>query len=366
MPAALCFPSRIEEIGVLETASRLDPADPRAPYYLGNLLYDRRRYAAAIAAWSRAARLAPPFPTVHRNLGIAEFNVRGRPDRARTAYRRALRADPTDARLLYEYDQLRKRLGEPGTDRLALLDRHPDLVAHRDDLTIERLTLLNRLGRHDEAIAVLQRRRFHPWEGGEGLVSGQWVAANLGLARDALRTGRARDAIARLEEAMRYPENLGEGRHLLSPANEIQYLLGVAHHAGGSSDDADGWLRLATERQGDPGAPPGEGEYWRALASRELGDEAAAAALLRDLLGAARRRARTPVRIDYFATSLPTLLLFDDDLDERNRIECRFLEGLALGGLGRRAAARRALRDVLVADAGHPAAAIHLAELDRR
>ena len=28
-------------------------------------------------------------------------------------------------------------------------------------------------------------------------------------------------------------------------------------------------------------------------------------------------------KIDYFATSLPNLLLFDDDLDKRNRIESR-------------------------------------------
>ena len=95
---------------MLDWAIEQDASDPRAPYYLGNLLYDRRHYAEAIALWRRAARLDPSFPTVHRNLGIAEVNVLGRPGVA-AAYRRAVAADPTDARLLYELDQARKRPG---------------------------------------------------------------------------------------------------------------------------------------------------------------------------------------------------------------------------------------------------------------
>ena len=88
------FPARLEEIAILEWAIGRDPADARAPYYLGNLLYDRRRYREAIDQWRAAARLDPGFATVHRNLGIAEFNVLRRPERARAAYARALRADP--------------------------------------------------------------------------------------------------------------------------------------------------------------------------------------------------------------------------------------------------------------------------------
>ena len=49
----------------------------------GNLFYDRRRYEEAILHWeSVRRRLNPSFATVHRNLGIAYFNVRQDPDRA--------------------------------------------------------------------------------------------------------------------------------------------------------------------------------------------------------------------------------------------------------------------------------------------
>src|SRR4029079_13853462 len=65
-----CVPSRLEEIGVLETAERLDPTDPRAPYYLGNLLYDRRRSDDAIRAWRRAGANDPGLSIVQRHTRI--------------------------------------------------------------------------------------------------------------------------------------------------------------------------------------------------------------------------------------------------------------------------------------------------------
>ena len=188
------FPARLEEIAVLEWAIERDSNDARARYYLGNLLYDRRRYREAIVLWREAARLEPGYPTVHRNLGIAEFNVMRRPERARAAYRRALRADPSDVRVLYEYDQLRKRLGDAPAARLRDLETRREFVLKRDDLTVEYVTLLNRVGRHADAAAILAGRRFHPWEGGEGLVSGQWVVAHRELARAARRDGRAAEA----------------------------------------------------------------------------------------------------------------------------------------------------------------------------
>ncbi|GAG28414.1 unnamed protein product, partial [marine sediment metagenome] len=40
MPADYCFPFRLESIDVLRTASERNPDDARAPYYLGNLLFD--------------------------------------------------------------------------------------------------------------------------------------------------------------------------------------------------------------------------------------------------------------------------------------------------------------------------------------
>jgi tetratricopeptide (TPR) repeat protein len=363
MPSDYCFPARLEEIEILRAAMTVNPSDARAPYYLGNLYFDRRRYTEAITAWRRAARLDPSFPTVHRNLGIAEFNVLGRPGRALAAYRRALRAYPADARVLHEYDQLRRRCAEPPASRLRLLERHRDLVASRDDLTIEFVALLNQAGCHQEALAILAGRRFHPWEGGEGMVSAQWVLANLRLAQAALHRASPGVAIERLAAALQRPRNLGEGKHPLTSENEVHYHLGLAHRAAGDDREAQQWLARATALQGDTQAPPAEPAYWRARALRAVGDEAGATGLFRHLLRSARRRAAEPRRVDYFATSLPTFLIFDDDLDQRNRIECRYLESLARAGLGQRRPAARGMRDVLALDPGHAGAAWHLRAL---
>ena len=72
-----CFPSRLEEMIILQNAIRSNPTDARAPFYLGNLLYDKRRHREAISHWERAAELDPQFATAWRNLGIGYFNIHG-------------------------------------------------------------------------------------------------------------------------------------------------------------------------------------------------------------------------------------------------------------------------------------------------
>ncbi len=355
-----CFPARREEIDVLEAAVAADPDDPRAPGYLGDLLYDRRRYAEAIASWERAAALDPGWSTIHRNLGIAWFNHANAPAKARAAYRRAVAADPADARLLYEADQLEKRLGTDPGRRLRRLARHPDLVSERDDLAVEWATLLNLAGHHEEALAFVLGRRFHPWEGGEGLVAAQYVEARLRLADAALAAGDSAAALAHAEAAREYPASIGEGRHLLVDEHAAIRRIGAARATLGDAPGADAAYREAAAAP----AEPGPSTYEAALARRALGDEAGAAGLLRGLLRHARIQARREVRIDYFATSLPDLLLFRDNLQLRNRVACRFLEGLALLGLGRRIAATRAFGETLALDPAHQGAAAVLESIE--
>lgn len=364
MSADYCFPSRLQEIFILEAAMKACPTDPRAPYYLGNLLYDRRRYQDAIEHWQIAERLDPEFPTTLRNLGLAEFNVLGHPEEALAYYERAFDASASDARVLYELDQLRKRCGQDPKQRLVAIEEHLDLVGCRDDLTVEYVTLLNEVGRHEDALEVIGERRFHPWEGGEGLVSAQWVLTNLRLAQRALEAGEPTGAIDRLTAALVRPVNLGEGKHLLTPENEVEYFLGVALWSAGRHDEARSQWESAASFEGDPGLPIGESCYWRARALRALGEDEAASALLVQLRESARQRASRPETIDYFATSLPTLLLFDDDIEARRRLECRYLESLADAGLGETGAARAGFVEVLGGDVDHVGAAWHLRVLE--
>jgi tetratricopeptide (TPR) repeat protein len=140
-PPDYCFPNRLEEFVVLQEAVSANPEDARAAYYLGNLLYDRRRHREAIALWERAACLDPSFSTVWRNLGIGYFNVLGDEELSRSAFDKAMQANPGDARILYEQDQLWKRLGESPGRRLTELEQYSELVRLRDDLSVELASL---------------------------------------------------------------------------------------------------------------------------------------------------------------------------------------------------------------------------------
>ena len=253
-------------------------------------------------------------------------------------------------------------MGRPAAQRFAYLERHRDLVDERDDLGAELATLYNDLGRNQAALDYIGSRRFHPWEGGEGLVSGQYVRAHLRLAQAALAAERPEEARGHLEAAMRYPENLGEGKHLATPEHELHYHLGRAFEALGDDASARRELELAADpvpsHQPRMVAVPllSDATYWRALALERLGNTGASQELLRNLRDAARRQAEAEVRIDYFATSLPTFLLFEDDLARRNRAESRYLEGLAELGLGSRRPARAAFDEVLQLDPNHAGA----------
>ena len=348
-PPDYCFPSRLEEMIVLEAALRHDAGDARAHYYLGNLLYDKYRREEAIGHWEQASRLDPEFSIPWRNLGIAYYNVRRQPDRAVECYEKACRANPADARLLYEFDQLRKRTAAEPRMRLAELESRRDLVDQRDDLTIELVSLYNFTGQSAKALSILLSRRFHPWEGGEGLVSGQYVAAHILLGVDAVAFGNAADALSHFEAAGHYPHNLGEGKHLLMRETHLDYFIGLALSLARRADEANGIWRCAANTKSDTDMFA----YYRALALRSLGDDAGAIALLRRLHAFAESQMNAEVKIDYFATSLPNLLLFEDDLQQRNRIECLFLRGLANLGLGRQAEAAADLDRVLSMDRTH-------------
>ena len=356
-----CFPSRLEEIVVLESAMRSNPADARAPYYLGNLFYDRRRHDTAIRLWERSAKLGPKFSIVWRNLGIGYYNIRKQPAKARAAYDKAFKANSADARLLYERDQLWKRLGMQPTKRLRELEKYPKLVRQRDDLSIELCALYNQTGRHDESARLIGSRRFQPWEGGEGGPLGQHVRAQLGLGRVALASRDFTGAKAHFENALASPRNLGEAKHLLANQSDIHYWLGCALDGLGDKKAArEHWLAAANfsgDFQEMSVRAFSEMTYFSALSSERLGDRAKAKKIFLNLLAYAQKLRKSLAKIDYFATSLPTMLLFDDDLQFRQETTALFLQAQARLGLGKRARAKSMLQIVLRRDPNHALAA---------
>jgi tetratricopeptide (TPR) repeat protein len=356
----LCFPSRLEEMQILQAAIAVAP-DQWAPHYLlGNWLYDRRRHHDAIAEWHTAAKLRPDFPTVWRNLGIAAFNVLGDASAARTDFDRALAADPADGRILYERDQLWKRTGVTPAKRIAELQHYSELLLSRDNLSVELATLYNQLDEPQKALDLLLSRQFQPWEGGEGLVLAQYVRSHLLLGQALLD---ARDVVKALDHfkcALDIPSNLSEAKPLLANQSNIYYWIGTAHQAMGNSSQAVLWWERATRQHGDfqqmAAYNISEMTYWTGLAQLQLNDHEAAASTFKNIYEYSIALEQTEPKIDYFATSLPTMLLFEEDLARRNRIAALFLRAQALTGLNRIDEAEELLKEILELDSNHTGA----------
>lgn len=364
--ADYCFPSRLDEIPILQWAMRVNPNDARAPYYLGNLLYDRRRHVEAIALWEKSVKLDSGYSVVWRNLGIGYFNVSQKPALARRAYEKAFRTNPDDARLLYERDQLWKRLGVTPSKRLLELEKHPKLVDRRDDLAVEICALYNQTGQHLKALAILSKRNFQPWEGGEGQALGQYVRTHLALGRRALQANVPTIACEHFRQALDSPPNLSEAKHLLSNQSNIHYWLGVALDLTGNMEAARRHWKIATEARGDFQEMSvrifSEMSYYSALSLERLGRKAASRKLFRSLLSHAHELSKSEARIDYFATSLPTMLLFDDDIRKRQKLTALFLRAQAELGIGNRSRGISLVRKILLSEPSHAAAADLLGE----
>jgi len=361
------FPSRLEEMLLLEEAIRRNPQDARAPFYLGNLLYDRRRHDEAIMLWERAAVLDPEFPTAWRNLGFAYYNIRHDEQAARQAFERARALAPADARIVYEQDQLLKRTGELPERRLAALAGNVDLVATRDDLTVELASLYNQMGRPRDALHLLLSRKFQPWEGGEGLVLAQYVRAHLLFGQAALAEEQAATAIEHFNAALNPPQSLSEAKHLLVNYSLLDYWMGVAYDALGEKDRAAAHWTRAAAREGNFQQMRvyaiSETTFWSAMAWHRLGLKEKSAAIFQEIYAFSLELEQQTPKIDYFATSLPALLLFDEDLKHRQEITAGFLRAQALIGLGDLGGGLALLHQVQQADRNHTGASDLLAAL---
>ena len=342
-----CFPNRLEDAFILQKLEFLPIVkDARAPYYLGCLYYDKRQYDLAIKNWEKSAKLDPSFPSVWRNLALARFNKQNKQDEALEYMERAFHLDENDARTLMELDQLYKRLHKSHQERLDFLLQYPELIQRRDDLVLEEVTLLNQLGRYEEAKEIIDNRTFHPWEGGEGKVSGQYQICRLEIAKQLLQKD-ANDRRARqlLEECLTFPPHLGEGKLYGAQDNDFLYFLG-RYEEGTAGPTEPAAAMYYNDAKPDK-------IFYAALCYRKLGQEDKARGLFNKLINYGKQHIYEKVVMDYFAVSLPDLLIWEDSLDTKNLIHCKYMLALGYYGMGDKEKALRYLKEVEALDNNH-------------
>jgi len=67
------------------------------------------------------------------------------------------------------------------------------------------------------------------------------------------------------------------------------------------------------------------------------------------------------VKVDYFAVSLPDLLIWEDDMQRRNTLHCLYLLGLGCLGLDMVSKARDNFSKIIEEDVYHAGSRIHFA-----
>ncbi|WP_163323751.1 DUF5107 domain-containing protein [Draconibacterium mangrovi] len=354
-----CFPNQPEAVVALEKAIEIQPEDYKALYYLGNFWYAFKNYSEAISCWEASIKINPNFPTTQRNLALAYFNKLNDADKALKTLERAFELDSSDARILMELDQLYKRLNHDPQMRLKKLEANRDLCKQRDDLYLELASLYNTAGEYQVAYELIMARQFHPWEGGEGKVTRQYILSLTELAKQAIQNKDFIKAIELLINSRTYPENLGEGKLFGTQENETLYWLGVAHQEMGKDVEAQQFFEEAAKGLEQVSAAMFYNDqqpdtiFYQGLALQRLDKQVEAEKKFSQLIDFGTIHQNDKIQIDYFAVSLPDLLIWEDDLDVRNYQLCQYLLALGNLGIGNKFKAQQAIEEVLNIDQTH-------------
>ena len=336
------FPFELEFIDIFEWAMKENPADPRAPYYLGNLLFDLQP-ERAISAWERARELDPACSIVTRNLGLAYARVKNDLPAAVASLERAVAVNRKDARLYYELDLYYEAAGTDPKKRLALLEKNHDVIAGNDNSLAREVGLLLLTGRAERALELLRTHHFHVWEGG-GEIYGLWVEANLAAGRRWLEKKDYRRSLEAFMNALSYPQNLDVGPPSSGPGSpKIFFDIGLAHEdLGNGAEAAASYEKAAAFRTGLT-----EQAYYSGLALAKLGRSVEAAVRFDDLVQRAREGLAAAPAMDFFEK-------FGERQSARVRqANLHFLAGLGLLGQGKDAEATAEFDKALSADPGH-------------
>ncbi len=242
MPPDYVFPFQNEAIEVLRAAMKANSRDARAPYYLGNLLYDWQPDEAT-KMWEASSAIDPSFAIVHRNLATAYAHQKPQGDlhRAIAEMEKAVGAERKYPLHFTELAELYEQAGILLEQRLPFFDKNATVVGQRDDAQNGYIALKIAAGAYDEAIRMMTARQFAVAEGANLNVTEHWSDAHILRARKDIEAKRYQDALADLRAAVTIPSNLplgaaGAGAGMRGA--EVAYWTGVAYEGLGDHKKA--------------------------------------------------------------------------------------------------------------------------------
>ena len=235
--ASGAYPSRPEELAVLEYCLAEEPGDALAHFALGNLLAHVARVPEAVSHWKEAARLAPEFGEAWRNLGLAAWKSQGQLDAAAEHYRRAIALRPKDQTLYRDLAEVLLAAGKR-REAIALLEGMPAGADRRSEITILLAQAYFDAERYDDALKLLESTPyFVNWEA-QTITWDLFNQAHVKRGRQSLEQKHFAAALVDFEAALTYPANLNVGRSNQPEESSALYGKGQALVGLGRPDEA--------------------------------------------------------------------------------------------------------------------------------
>lgn len=260
------FPGGAATSEVLLAALRRNPQSAMVHYLLGTQYFSVGRTDAALSEWNAASKLNPRLPVLHASMGRALLQLRKDPAGALQAFTEGLAADPGNVALYSGMDQALSLMGRPARERVAALERYPDLAQMPAELVYELALNRAEAGHHDQAFALLKGRFIPRQEFGTN-VRQVWVELKLVQALSLAAGGqcdRALSVAETLEVAVPGFDFTRDGLHSFVMAARTQFLLGTLEAQCSGHEQAAAHFRSAAASK-----VPAE-TVWARRAARQL------------------------------------------------------------------------------------------------
>jgi len=244
------FPSRPEEVEVLQHAIGDNPDDAQAHLYLGNLYAHLDRLDEAVRHWQKAVDLDPSLSIAFRNLGLYAWAAQEDLAKAEGLYRKAITARPKDQTLYRDLaDVLLAAKKRP--EAIKVMEATPFETLRRADIIIMLAQAYLDEQQYGDAIKLLESTPyFVNWEG-QSITWDIFHKAHVERGRQRFENKDFAGALQDFQAALTYPENIGVGRSNRPQEASAQYWRGKALEALGRLEEArSAWQAGAAGRRG--------------------------------------------------------------------------------------------------------------------
>ena len=278
------FPYRLESVKVLNTALKYNPADGKAEYYLGNILFEKQP-DAAMKHWENAVKLNPELAIGYRNLGWGYYNYLNDIPKAIASYEKALSLNKTEPLYYTEISELYERNNAPIATRLKIFDGNQQIAKGRDDAYMWYIENLILAGQAEKAVEALEGANFAYTEGSSRNTN-TVINANLMLGKQYYDAKEYQKALNTFLKAKVARQEAGDDR-MGGRDIEVDYYIGLAYEALNNRSKANASFKSSAQQ---PAQTVNVTSYYQGLSYARLGNKEQATKIFESMVAEADKQ----------------------------------------------------------------------------